>query len=329
MKWSLKKKPKINTVEKTLPIKHKKLQRLNINMSLIEPSKSELMDNEKEKDILSLLNKFKKSKEISLDEKMEIFMYVYNLPINEKPNNLNKMIDIILDEFGEGFTFSDEYDKQSFLNIYGEPKNNYLLLNKTEDVLDIVLGELALRDDITPIFPSEKTNREPLSPYTKENSIDFLAMKKLNIYSSSSFELNRLINNMPHSDFPLTEDLFEDLSWIDEFNKISEPVFYLLKKAHKSSRHIRVFIKWFNSHFWKEYLGQIELEHDEKLFNSLLLVFKKYAKVRLTINETHLKVSNSKPILILGGNELNQIGQLYFKTLYPFSTVEENKILFE
>ncbi|OSZ77748.1 hypothetical protein CAP36_15395 [Chitinophagaceae bacterium IBVUCB2] len=288
------------------------------------------MNNSDHQKTLSQLDRFKKKQKLTVQEKMDIFTSVYNLQGDEKPSDLREIIDVVLDKYGECFTMSEEYDKQTFLNIYGEPKENYLLLNKIEDILDIVLGELSIRNDITTIFPATTANKNSLTPYTKDNSIEFLAMKKLNIYSSTSFALDRLITNQRHIDFPMTEDIFENLTWIDDFEKPSKIVFALIKRAFNNSRqnYTRVFIQWFNSHFWKEEFGQIEFENDKTLFNSVFLPFMEHAEVRLTINANHLE-KKSQHISILGGQELSEIGQQYLKSLPPFDNIDDKLLLFE
>lgn len=288
------------------------------------------MVDKNEQRISALLNKYKKKQKMSLGEKMDIFMHVYKLPLEQKPNTLRQILNIVLDESGKSFTISEDFDKQTFLNIYGEPKNKIFSLNGLEDVLNIVLNELSIRDDIAPIFPTENA-REALTPYSKENSMENLAMKKFNIYSSTSFELDRLINFKQHIDFPLTPSELEDLTWIDEFKKVIEPVFTLMKTAFKNSRqnYPKLFTQWFNGHFWKQNFGQIEFAEDKQLFNRVYEVFKKHAEVALTINTSHLNNSNSQEITILGGKELSSIGQQYLKTLSPFKLVQETKIVFQ
>lgn len=277
--------------------------------------------------ILRQLDKFKRKEELSLTEKMSIFAHVYNLSEEEKPNTMRGILDIILYEYGE-FTTSDEYNKQTFLSIYGEPKNKLILMTTIEEVLDIVLGELSMRQDITPIFPSEGNNI--LTPYTKENSVEFLAMKKLNIYSSTSFDINRLINNKAHKDFPMTIDSFEDLGWVDEFEKASRVVLDLMKQAYNNShqKYAKIFIDWFNSHFWNEDFAPFEFENDKLLFNSVFKPFQNHVEVKLTITVSHLNLSNNQTITIFGGRELSKIGQQYIKSLYPLNTLPKDKIIF-
>lgn len=289
------------------------------------------MSNNSVQKILSQLDRFKKKQKLTVHEKMDIFNHVYNLTNDEKPTTLREIIDIVLDKYGESFTSSEEFDKQTFLNIYGEPKKNYLLLNKIEDVLDIVLGELSIRNDIAPIFPSPTTNKNFLTPYIKDNSIEFLAMKKLNIYSGSSFDLNRLVNNKRHIDFPMTEDIFENLSWIDEFEKPTKEIIDRIKKAFNNTRqnYVRLFIQWFNSHFWTEQFGQIEFADDNTLFKTVFRPFQLHADIRLTITTNHINTDGNNPISILGGNELSEVGKQFFKTLNPFNSIGDRKLLFE
>lgn len=279
----------------------------------------------------SILKKLKNWKDLSPEGKMSIFVYVYALEEDEIPESIGETLSIIINEYGADYTWYDELDKQTFLNIYGEAKSKSHSLTQIEDILDIVLSELAIRDSLTPVFPKEATNQERLAPYTKANAIEYLAMKKLNIYSSSSFELDRLINNKDHINFPLTMDLLEDLVERSEFETASKEVFSLIKQALGDTQIRRfkgVFMQWFNSFFWKEPFGQIEFAKDKILFNSVFIPFAKYAKVKLTINENHLS-KDHKRISILGGKALSKIGREYLATLYPFTLAADSAIVFE
>ncbi len=279
----------------------------------------------------SILKKLKNWKNLSPEGKMSIFVHVYALEEDEIPQSIGEALSIIINEYGADYTWYDELDKQTFLNIYGEAKSKSHFLTQIEDILDIVLSELAIRDSLTPVFPKEATDQERLAPYTKANAIEYLAMKKLNIYSSSSFELDGLINNKEHLSFPLTMELLEDLIERDEFEMASKEVFGLIKQALGDTQRRRftgVFIQWFNSFFWKGQFGQIEFSKDKILFNNVFVQFTKYAKVKLTINESHLS-KDSKRISIFGGKALSKIGREYLTTLHPFNLVSGDTIVFE
>lgn len=280
----------------------------------------------------SILKNLKNWKTLSLKEKMTIFGYVYALQEDEIPESISETLYIILNEYGADYTWYDEFDKQTFLNIYGEAKSKSYSLTQIEDIFDIVLSELAIRSSLTPIFPKEANDRQRLTPYTKANAVEYLAMKKLNIYSSSSFELDRLISNKEHINFPLTMDLLEFLMCMKEFEIASKEIFDLIKKALGHTQILRfkeVFIQWFNSFFWKEEFGQIEFAKDKALFNNVFVPFNKCVKVKLTINENHLSKDTTKIISILGGKSLSKIGREYLTNLYPFNLVSNKAIAFE
>ena len=262
----------------------------------------------------------------TLKDKQEIFKLIYNLFEEENIDDPNNIIRIIIYVFGESWSFSDEDNAQTFLRIYGEPKNSKV--NSLEDVLTIFMDELIYRENLKPIFPLDDSENNLWKPYSKANSINFLSMKKLGIYTSSYFSLDKLIFNEPHNNFPLTADMLENLVYNDNFEKSIMPVFEIIKlDSNERFRNITSkFIRWFNSHFWTEYLNRNEINVDYKLFSQIFHLFKNIAVVKLNLTDSNIE--KTKSITISGGQTLTDIGKEYIKTLYPLNLVDPENITF-